>query len=146
MVSPFFSISTKALGLLLAAWPRVLMLCMRKARAKRFCSVELAEHLFGRRLGIDRRLQVVGDLQVLAAAIGAVPAAIGLGGLDVLEPMPGHQPRLLQPGDIVDVDLAPHALLAARRVALQEALVVVALADWRRSSPSTAPHRSPAWR
>ena len=43
--------------------------------------------------------------------------------------MLGHPALLDQPGDIVDVDLAPDALLPARRVALQEAFVVEALAE-----------------
>jgi hypothetical protein len=40
----------------------------------------------------------------------------------------GHPTFLDQPGDVVDVDLAPGALPAARRVALQIALVVEPLA------------------
>ena len=44
-------------------------------------------------------------------------------------PCCSHPGLLDQPRDVVDVDLAPDALLAARRVALQEALVVEALAD-----------------
>jgi hypothetical protein len=43
--------------------------------------------------------------------------------------MLGHQAHIDQPGDIVDVDLAPDALPGARRVALEIAGGVEALAD-----------------
>src|SRR5207249_4680659 len=82
-------------------------------------SAKLVQHLLRFRLGVDRRLQVGRDCHLLRPAIGAVPAAVGLRRLDLAQAMLRHAARLHQAGDIVDVDPAPDALPAARRVALQ---------------------------
>src|SRR4029453_19575401 len=79
-------------------------------------------------LGGDGGPQISGDHRALAP-VGAAPAPVGLGGLDLLETVLGHPAFLDQPGDIVDVDLAPDTLLGARRVALQEALGIETLAQ-----------------
>jgi hypothetical protein len=47
----------------------------------------------------------------------------------MLQPVLGHSAFLDQPGDIIDVDLAPRAFPAARCVALQITLVVKTFAD-----------------
>lgn len=45
---------------------------------------ELCEHRLCLRLRIDRRMQVLGDREILAAAISAVPASVRLGRVDML--------------------------------------------------------------
>src|SRR5882672_10383204 len=91
-------------------------------------SAELVEHAPSPGLGVDGGLQIVRDLVALDP-VGAIPAPVGLGGLDLAKAVLGHPPFFDQPGDIVDVDLAPRAPATARRVALHEALVVKSLAD-----------------
>src|SRR5438876_2489417 len=98
---------------------------------------ECREHCFGLGLGVDGGLEIIGDLHVLAA-IGARPASVGLGRLDFREPVPGHPAFLDEPGDIVDIDLAPDALPAARRITLQIAPVVKALANGIDPAPAEA--------
>src|SRR2546423_29162 len=88
---------------------------------------KLCQHRPGLRLGIDRGLKVGRNLHALAAVVGATPTPVGLGGLDMFEPMLGHAPFLDQPGDVVDIDRAPDAFTAARREALQIALRVEGL-------------------
>src|SRR5690606_26935018 len=83
----------------------------------------------GGRLYIDGGLQVLRNLHILDAVIGAIPPAVGLGRVDLPQPLFGHTARFDQAGDIVDIDLAPDAPSAARRVALEKALLVEALAD-----------------
>ena len=80
-------------------------------------------------VGVDRGLEVGGDRHAAGAGVGALPAAIGLGGLDMGEAVLGHPAFGDQAGDVLDVDLAPGALAAARGVALQVAGGVEALAD-----------------
>src|SRR5690606_8855162 len=79
--------------------------------------------------GVDRGLKIVGDLHVLAASVGLVPAAASPGRLDLLQPVFCHPALLAEARDVVDVDPAPDAFSPARRVALQIAPVVEALAD-----------------
>src|SRR5690606_10717704 len=68
-------------------------------------------------------------LGVPRARVRAVPAAVRLGSLDLLEPVLRHAPLRDKPRDVGYVDLAPDALGSPRRVPLQEALVIEALAD-----------------
>lgn len=95
------------------------------------------EHRLGCGIGIDRALEVFGD-RIVLHRICAVPAAVGLGGVDMTLAVLGHPPRLGQAGDIVDIDLAPHALGAARGVALEVAALVKALADAVDPAPAQA--------
>src|SRR5260370_11403153 len=99
-------------------------------------SAEFLQHFLRPGLGVDGSLEIVRDLHILAALVGAVPAPIGLCRLDLLEPVLRHPACLNQPGNVVDIDLAPDTLLAARRVALQLALAVEPLA--RRVDPAPA--------
>src|SRR5581483_2010102 len=90
------------------------------------------------RLRVDGRLEIGGDGHVPAAAVGAIPAAVGLRGLHCLEAVLGHPAFGDQPGDVVDIDSAPDAALAAARVALQVTLVVAALAHRVDPAPAEA--------
>src|ERR1700733_14970016 len=101
--------------------------CKRKYVSKSACA-----------LGINGGLEIVGYLHIFGALVGAVPTPIGLSRLNRLEPVPGHPAFLDEPCDVVDIDLAPDALLAAARVALQIALVVKAFAH--RVDPAPAKH------
>src|SRR3954463_7150829 len=99
-----------------------------KGQRESVLRAEPRQHPLGLRLRVDGSLEIVGDRHVLAASVGAIPAPVGLRCLHLLEPMLGHPAFRDQPGDVVDIDLAPDAALAAARVALQITLVVKALA------------------
>src|SRR6266576_1352557 len=90
---------------------------------------EFRQHCLCLGLGIDRRLEIAGDLHVLAAVIGARPASVGLGLIDLFQPVSGHPAFVDQPCNVIDVDPAPDAFLLARRVALEIAVVVETLAE-----------------
>lgn len=85
---------------------------------------EFRQHSLGFGLSIDGDLQIGGDLHVLAALVGAIPAPVGLRSLDMRQAVLGHYAFFDEPRDIVDVDLAPGALPGARRITLQEALLI----------------------
>ena len=99
-----------------------------EGQRKTVLRAELCQHGLCFRLGIDRGLQIPGDLHVLAV-IGARPAPVGFGLIDLPQAVFGHPAFPDQAGDIVDIDLAPDTFLCARRVALQKALVVKPLAQ-----------------
>jgi len=63
------------------------------------------------------------------ALVGACPAPVGLGLIDLLQAVLGHPAFINQPCDIIDVDLAPDTFVFARRVALEKAVVVETFAE-----------------
>ena len=54
---------------------------------------ELRQHGTRFGFGIDSGLEVGQDLHVLAAGIGAIPAAVGFGGFDVFQAVLSHAAR-----------------------------------------------------
>ena len=77
------------------------------------------------------------------AGVGALPAAVGLGGLDWARPCSRHPAFGDQARDVLDVDPAPEALARRAGCSAAGSSLVEALAEWRRSSPSRARRRSP---
>src|SRR5690606_27442095 len=69
------------------------------------------------------------QLGTLLPRVRALPAPIGLGRLHVPQAVLRHPTLDDQPLDVVHVHAAPDALRPPRRVPLQEALVVVTLAN-----------------
>lgn len=80
-------------------------------------------------LSVDGGLEGGGDLHLLAALVGTIPAAISFGGLDVFEAVRGHAALSDEAGDVVDIDLAPDAFAATGSIPLEVALFVEAFAD-----------------
>ena len=64
---------------------------------------------------------------VADGGVSGVPATIRFRGVDLPLAVRGHAAGRSQPGDVIAVDLAPHALRPARRVPLQERTLVEGL-------------------
>lgn len=80
--------------------------------------VELLEHPTRLGFRVDRGEEIIGQLHLLAALISSRPTAVGLCSVYVRETEFGHLAFLDQTGNILNIDLAPHALFPSRRVAL----------------------------
>src|SRR5689334_19387899 len=114
-------------GDLLLAASHGFRIVQAKSQREAVLRAELCQHRLCLGLRIYRGLEIVRDSHALAASIGAIPAPVGLGRLDLPQSVLRHAPFRDQPVDIIDIDLAPGALLTASRVALQITRVVQAL-------------------
>src|SRR6185312_1785955 len=85
------------------------------------------ERCFRRRIGADGRPEIVRYFHVPACRIGALPAAVGFGRVDLRLAERRHATFADQPLGMTDIALRPDAFGAARAEALQEGVIVEGL-------------------